>query len=157
MRVIKKDGTLEDFDGQKIVNAVSKSAARMMIKLTDTDYHNIVSGVLAVIEEKHLEDIPIYEMHNIVEKVLEDFNPVIAKSYKDYRNYKKDFVHMMDKVWWWQMIQLLPTSYNQKRTVQLNYAVLKNIYHSRRNHKLDEWCMFCSWIETLPYSELITG
>lgn len=99
MRVIKKDGTLEDFDGQKIVNAVSKSAARMMIKLTDTDYHDIVSGVLAVIEEKHLEDIPIYEMHNIVEKVLEDFNPVIAKSYKDYRNYKKDFVHMMDKVY----------------------------------------------------------
>ena len=58
---------------------------------------------------------------------------------------------------WWQMIQLLPSSYNQKRTVMLNYEVLANIYKSRRNHKLDEWHTFCDWIESLPYSELITG
>lgn len=58
---------------------------------------------------------------------------------------------------WWQMIQLLPSSYNQKRTVMLNYEVLANIYKSRKNHKLDEWRIFCSWIESLPYSELITG
>jgi hypothetical protein len=58
---------------------------------------------------------------------------------------------------WWQMIQLLPTSYNQKRTVMLNYEVLVNIYHSRKNHKLDEWHVFCDWIRGLPYSELITG
>lgn len=61
------------------------------------------------------------------------------------------------KDWWWQMIQLLPSSYNQKRTVMLNYEVLANIYKSRRNHKLDEWHTFCDWIESLPYSELITG
>lgn len=66
------------------------------------------------------------------------------------------FLETQDKKWWWQMIQLLPTSYNQKRTVQLNYAVLRNIYHSRKNHKLDEWHDFCHWIEGLPYSELIT-
>lgn len=58
---------------------------------------------------------------------------------------------------WWQMIQLLPSSYNQKRTVMLNYEVLANIYKSRRNHKLDEWHTFCDWIKMLPYSELITG
>ena len=58
---------------------------------------------------------------------------------------------------WWQMIQLLPTSYNQKRTVMLNYEVLANIYKSRRNHKLDEWHTLCDWISELPYSELITG
>lgn len=58
---------------------------------------------------------------------------------------------------WWQMIQLLPSSYNQKRTVMLNYEVLANMYKSRRNHKLDEWHTFCDWIESLPYSELITG
>ena len=59
---------------------------------------------------------------------------------------------------WWQMIQLLPSSYNQRRTVQLNYAVLKNMYHSRKNHKLDEWLEFCKWVESLPYShELIVG
>ena len=57
---------------------------------------------------------------------------------------------------WWQMIQLLPSSYNQKRTVQMNYAVLKNFYHSRRNHKLNEWHVVCDWVEKLPYSELIT-
>lgn len=61
------------------------------------------------------------------------------------------------KIYWWQMIQLLPSSYNQRRTVMLNYEVLANIYKSRRNHKLDEWRAFCEWIETLPYSELITG
>lgn len=61
------------------------------------------------------------------------------------------------KEYWWQLIQLLPNSYNQKRTVMLNYEVLANIYKSRKNHKLDEWHTFCDWIETLPYSELITG
>ena len=61
------------------------------------------------------------------------------------------------KDWWWQMIQLLPTSYNQKRTVMLNYEVLNNIYFSRKNHKLDEWHVFCDWITELPYSELIIG
>lgn len=58
---------------------------------------------------------------------------------------------------WWQLIQLLPSSYNQRRTVMLNYEVLANIYKSRRNHKLDEWHVFCEWIENLPYSELIIG
>ena len=61
-----------------------------------------------------------------------------------------------DKSFWWQMIQLLPSSYNQKRTVQFNYAVLRNIYHSRKNHKLDEWHDFCRWVERLRYSSLIT-
>ena len=70
--------------------------------------------------------------------------------------YRQKFIETTDKEYWWQMIQLLPTSYNQKRTVQLNYAVLRNMYHSRKNHKLDEWRNFCEWVETLPYSELIT-
>lgn len=71
-----------------------------------------------------------------------DGSPISAESQKKY---------------WWQMIQLLPSSYNQKRTVMLNYEVLVNIYEYRKNHKLDEWHTFCDWIETLPYSELITG
>lgn len=65
--------------------------------------------------------------------------------------------NMSKKDIWWQMIQLLPSSYNQRRTVMLNYEVLANIYKSRRNHKLDEWHTFCDWIEELPYSEIITG
>ena len=65
------------------------------------------------------------------------------------------YIETKDKSYWWQMIQLLPSSYNQKRTVMLNYEVLANIYKSRKNHKLDEWKDFCKWIEGLPYSELI--
>lgn len=70
---------------------------------------------------------------------------------------RKKYIETKDKKYWWQMIQLLPSSYNQKRTVMLNYEVLANIYHSRKNHKLDEWREFCDWIKKLPYSELITG
>lgn len=71
--------------------------------------------------------------------------------------YRRIFLETKNKKYWWQLIQLLPSSYNQRRTVMLNYEVLANIYKSRRNHKLDEWHVFCEWIETLPYSELITG
>ena len=75
----------------------------------------------------------------------------------DFNNPEVDGDPKNKKFYWWQMIQLLPSSYNQRRTVQLNYEVLANIYKSRKDHKLDEWRDFCSWIETLPYSELITG
>ena len=70
---------------------------------------------------------------------------------------RKRFLETGDKDDWWQLIQLLPSSYNQLRTVMLNYEVLTNIYANRKNHKLDEWREFCKWIENLPYSELITG
>ena len=72
-------------------------------------------------------------------------------------NYRKMYLSTKDKKEWWQMIQLLPSSYNQRRTVMLNYEVLANIYKSRKDHKLDEWREFCNWVKTLPYSELITG
>lgn len=68
------------------------------------------------------------------------------------------YIATNNKFWWWQLIQLLPSSFNQRRTWDLNYAVLRNIYHARRNHKLDEWHTLCDWIETLPYAEeLICG
>ncbi len=70
---------------------------------------------------------------------------------------RTEYLETKDKDHWWQMIQLLPSSYNQKRTVMLNYEVLTNMYESRKNHKLDEWRELCEWIKTLPYSELITG
>lgn len=71
--------------------------------------------------------------------------------------YREKYLEAKDKNYWWQMIQLLPSSYNQRRTIMLNYEVLTNIYKSRHNHKLDEWHTLCDWIESLPYSELITG
>ena len=72
-------------------------------------------------------------------------------------HYRHWYLETKNKEYWWQLIQLLPSSYNQRRTVMLNYEVLANIYKSRRNHKLDEWHVFCEWIENLPYSELIIG
>ena len=71
--------------------------------------------------------------------------------------FRKLYLETNNKIYWWQMIQLLPTSYNQKRTAMLNYEVLHNIYFSRKDHKLDEWHVFCDWIERLPYSEIIIG
>ena len=82
------------------------------------------------------------------------FERCIISALNDARN---DFLQYADKADWWQMIQLLPTSYNQKRTVMLNYEVLVGIYRDRKNHKLDEWHKLCEWIENLPYSWIITG
>ena len=78
-------------------------------------------------------------------------------NYDEYCKVVPEFREIYSKkACWWQLIQLLPSSYNQRRTVMLNYEVLANIYKSRRNHKLDEWHVFCEWIENLPYAELIT-
>lgn len=111
-------------------------------------------------------------MHKIAEKefTIEDFSCehlenswlVHLKETIKLLNEARDVYHWCNtdakKEWWWQMIQLLPSSYNQKRTVMLNYEVLANIYKSRNNHKLDEWSVgFMDWIKSLPYSELITG
>lgn len=71
--------------------------------------------------------------------------------------YREKYLETKDKKYWWQMIQLLPSSYNQRRTVMLNYEVLANMYRFRKNHKLDEWHVLCDWVRMLPYSQLITG
>ena len=99
--VIKKDGTIEPYNEQKIINACNKAARRAMYELSNNDYTQILNDVLAKIDESYDEDtdIEIYDMHNIVESVLEEDFPTVAKMYKEYRNYKKDFVHMMDKVY----------------------------------------------------------
>ena len=101
MKVIKKDGTLEDYNEQKIIDACNKAARRAMIELSSKDYTKILNDVWTKIEESYDDDtnIEIYDMHNIVESVLEEDFPQIAKMYKEYRNYKKDFVHMMDNVY----------------------------------------------------------
>lgn len=107
-------------------------------------------------------------MHKIHEKefTLDDFShehlhddsiEMLKKLIHGLNEYRYDYLGTKDKDYWWQMIQLLPSSYNQKRTVMLNYEVLSNIYHNRNNHKLNEWLDFCDWIETLPYCELIVG
>lgn len=81
---------------------------------------------------------------------------VLQTVIKELNENRNEFLITKEKFFWWQMIQLLPSSYNQTATIQLNYAVLRNMYRSRKAHKLDEWKVFCKWVETLPYSELIT-
>lgn len=93
---------------------------------------------------------------DVLKVIIEALN-VYRKTYMAVKaDTVSDYDHM-SKEYWWQMIQLLPSSYNQKRTVMLNYEVLANIYKSRKDHKLDEWHTLCDWIESLPYSELITA
>lgn len=99
IRVIKKDNTLEAFNSQKIANAVNKSAERVMIKLTSENLEEICKYVEEHIKEEKLTLVPIQTMHNLVESALEKVNPAVAKSYRDYRNYKQDFVHMLDGVY----------------------------------------------------------
>ena len=92
----------------------------------------------------------------LLETIINTLN-VYRSIYNGYDQQTDTYKHEFSKKdIWWQMIQLLPSSYNQKRTVMLNYEVLRNMYHARKNHKLDEWHTLCDWIETLPYSELIT-
>ena len=106
-------------------------------------------------KEFTLED---FSCEHLYPEVREAFENTIIKCLNEARktyNFLSDTPGKKDV--WWQMIQLLPSSYNQKRTIMLNYEVLANMYKSRKNHKLDEWREFCRWIEKLPYSELITG
>ena len=131
-------------------------------------------------KEFTLEDFSCEHLENLIgdddldESLLIDVSPyrdnsnlysptgVLTIIIKALNRYRDRYLETKDKKYWWQMIQLLPSSYNQKRTVMMNYEVLANIYKSRRNHKLDEWAPnggwpFCDWIKMLPYSELITG
>ena len=101
---------------------------------------------------EHLSEPAISILKNTIEALNQ-----ARDLYLGYDGFKYQWGDWEKKHYWWQMIQLLPSSYNQKRTVMLNYEVLANIYKSRKNHKLDEWIEFCKWIESMPYSELIIG
>ena len=91
------------------------------------------------------------------EHLISDSNAMMKTTCDFLNQYREKYIKTKDKKYWWQIIQLLPSSYNQTRNVMLNYEVLANIYKSRKDHKLDEWRDFCKWIETIPYSELIIG
>lgn len=130
----------KEFDTYK-VGTVTNSCSTMH-KIADKEF------TIDDFSIEHLNDDRSAEVSN-----LEWFEHLITHLNRD----RKRFIETKDKQYWWQLIQLLPSSYNQRRTVMLNYEVLANIYKSRRNHKLDEWHTFCDWIEKLPYSELITG
>ena len=127
----------KEFDTYK-VGTVANSCSTMH-KITAKEF------TLEDFSHEHLDTRPASSL-SVLEAVIAELN-----------HWRNNYLVSKSKEDWWQMIQLLPSSYNQRRTVMLNYEVLANIYKSRRNHKLDEWHTFCDWIEGLPYSELITG
>ena len=142
---------LKEFDTYK-VGTVANSCSTMHkihakeFELDDFSHEHILKGFagydIGIQYNSEYDDSP--------EDVLEYIVYVLNKC-------REKYLETNDKKYWWQMIQLLPSSYNQKRTVMLNYEVLANMYESRKDHKLDEWRTFCKWIESLPYSEIITG
>lgn len=115
-----------------------------------------------LIEYGDPEEIPVVavgEGFSTIENEIRRFWPsdILDLTISMLNRSRQMFLETKDKRFWWQMIQLLPSSYNQRRTIQLNYEVLAAIYPKRKDHKLDEWHTFCDWIRSLPYSELITG
>ena len=132
-KIQEKEFTLEDFSTDKIIDTGEPGYENMYYDLTLTLHYD---------GEKQY-----YDPHDIFSEIL---IPALNL-------YRKRYLETKDKKYWWQMIQLLPSSYNQTRNIMMNYEVLANIYKSRKDHKLDEWKEFCKWIEELPYSELITG
>ena len=104
---------------------------------------------------KNAFDVQIPYSSNITS--IYHYKEILKDTIDILNNARALYLETKDKTFWWQMIQLLPSSYNQTRNVMMNYEVLANIYKSRRNHKLDEWCELCAWVKTLPYQELITG
>ena len=137
----------KEFDTYK-VGTVANSCSTMH-KIADKEFtfddfshEKLINSACMEIQEQHIHISPIQALATTIE---------CLNSYRDL------YLQTKDKKYWWQMIQLLPSSYNQKRTVMLNYEVLANMHKSRKNHKLDEWHTFCDWIERLPYSELIIG
>lgn len=131
-KIAAKEFTIDDFSHEHLLHPTSEGDER---KVPFVDVSPYAEGGIMFSPKGVLERVVIPMLNNCRDRLLET----------------------KDKTYWWQMIQLLPSSYNQRRTIMLNYEVLANIYKSRRNHKLDEWHTFCDWIETLPYSELITG
>lgn len=130
-KIADKVFTLEDFSCEHLLSLMSKDDERTVPIIDVSPYHD--------------------------KKIIYSPNGWLTGTIYLLNECRKWYLETNDKKYWWQMIQLLPSSYNQKRTVMLNYEVLANIYKSRRNHKLDEWHALCDWIERLPYSELITG
>ena len=145
-----------------IVVYVDITAPLYWWKEFDTYKIGTVANSCSTMHKIHAKEFDVNDFsHEHVEELTgDDYNmsyDFLLRTVDILNYYRKKFLETGDKVYWWQLIQLLPSSYNQKRTVMLNYEVLANIYKSRRNHKLDEWHTFCDWIKTLPYSELITG
>lgn len=136
---------------QIIVN-VDITAPLYWWKEFDTYKVGTVANSCSTMHKIHAKEFTLDDFS--IENVFDDIYNLYIEIVIELNRQREKFIETKDKTHWWQMIQLLPSSYNQKRTVTLNYAVLRNIYHSRKNHKLDEWSIgVMAWIDSLPYSE----
>ena len=143
----------KEFDTYKVSTVANSCSTMHKIAAKEFTLEDFSCEHLGVTVPAELNDgIEVFQNLWIesLKRIIEDLN--VARC-----SYIREQDADLKKKYWWQMIQLLPSSYNQRRTVMLNYEVLANIYKSRKGHKLDEWNSFCDWIESLPYSELITG
>lgn len=155
MKTLSKAGSDHRKFMRMITVYVNLTAPLYWWKEFDTYKVGTVANSCSTMHKIHDKEFTLddFSHENLMNGALDVLNTTI-----EHLNFcRRWFLVGKDKDWWWQMIQLLPTSYNQKRTIMLNYEVLANMYHSRKNHKLDEWHAFCRWVESLPYSELITG
>lgn len=150
-KIGEKEFTLDDFSCEHLMSFEDSNYWE-----EDSDNACFIDpGKKEVVVAKSLILNYIIPMLNVARGKYNEIGQKLKES--DLTDAERKHLVAQQKLFWWQMIQLLPSSYNQKRTVMLNYEVLANMYRSRRNHKLDEWHTFCDWIEDLPYSELITG
>lgn len=140
---------------RQIMVSVDITAPLYWWKEFDTYKVGTVANSCSTMHKIHAKEFTLdYFSH---EHLTDGSLDMLADIVYDLNFHRKLFIEEKDKTWWWQMIQLLPTSYNQLRTVTLNYEVLANMYAARKSHELDEWRDLCKWIETLPYAQLITG
>lgn len=123
----------------------------------DFSHEHIPKGSDAYSDTLDMKTSSMFFSINIQDGIYFSSEDILDFTIQALNHYREKYLETKDKDYWWQMIQLLPSSYNQTRNVMLNYEVLANIYRQRKDHKLDEWREFCVWIKTLPYSELITG
>ena len=140
----------KEFDTYKVGTVANSCSTMHKIHDKEFTWEDFSMEHLLRIED---QDIPYSSNAHYIFDYIEIKNAIIDA----LNTARQMYLETKDKKYWWQMIQLLPSSYNQKRTIMLNYEVLANMYKSRKNHKLDEWREFCEWIESLPYAELITG
>ena len=155
MKSLAKAGTDHRKFMRMIVVYVDVTAPMYWWKEFDTYKVGTVRNSCSTMHKIHYKEFTLDDFS--CEHLSDDTIDLFEENVRRLNYFRTLYLETKEKMYWWHMIQVLPSSFNQKSTLMLNYEVLANIYHSRKNHKLDEWVQFCEWIENLPYAELITG
>lgn len=143
----------KEFDTYKVGTVANSCSTMHKIHSKEFTLEDFSCEHLMMVEDYH-DDLPAPKENEI--RIVGDFKLALEATIHALNDARELYLETKDKRYWWQMIQLLPSSYNQRRTIMLNYEVLAGIYPKRKDHKLDEWHTYCDWIKSLPYSEIIT-